>query len=170
MRLVAILLLAICGHASAAAPPKPILLSWAELLPEGELERLEAMQSMLDSAVQPHSFGGVEGAGVQVGTFNTVSELDGKLVRIPGFVLPFEYSKSGKISEFLLVPYFGACIHVPPPPPNQMVYVKAPGPVDVGNVWAAVYVVGVLRAKPHRHEIADAAYSLELQSWEPYEE
>jgi hypothetical protein len=51
-----------------------------------------------------------------------------------------------------------------------MVYVKAPGPVDVGDVWAAVYVVGILKAQQHLHAIGDAAYTLELQSWEPYDE
>ena len=52
-----------------------------------------------------------------------VEELNGQRVRIPGYLLPLEVSAT-KVTEFLLVPYIGACIHVPPPPPNQIIYVK----------------------------------------------
>ena len=52
-----------------------------------------------------------------------VEELNGQHVRIPGYLLPLEISDN-KVREFLLVPYVGACIHVPPPPPNQIVHVK----------------------------------------------
>lgn len=157
---------------SSALSAEPRLLGWEELLPEGEIERLEEMLAQQsDIPMFGHSpyddmMGGV---APQMGTFNTVEELDGALVRIPGFVLPFEYSSSGKISEFLLVPYFGACIHVPPPPPNQMVYVKAEKPVDVGKIWDPIYAVGVLRAERHMNGVGNAAYTLELQSWEIYE-
>jgi hypothetical protein len=68
----------------------------------------------------------------------------GKPVRIPGFMVPFEDGMSG-VNEFLLVPYFGACIHTPPPPPNQIVYVRMEGSKRVEvNIWDAVYVEGVL--------------------------
>lgn len=155
-----------------ALAENPRLLNWEDLLPEGELERLdEIFAQQYNAMASMHSlfgeFGGAQPP--QVGTFNVVEELDGARVRIPGFVLPFEYSASGKISEFLLVPYFGACIHVPPPPPNQMVYVKAQTAVDVGKVWDAIYVVGVLRTTRHLNELGDAAYTLDLESWEIYE-
>jgi hypothetical protein len=52
-----------------------------------------------------------------------VEELNGQRVRIPGYLLPLEVSDT-KVKEFLLVPYIGACIHVPPPPQNQIVHVK----------------------------------------------
>jgi hypothetical protein len=68
----------------------------------------------------------------------------GKTVRIPGFMVPFEDGMSG-VDEFLLVPYFGACIHTPPPPPNQIVYVKMQGGQRVEiNIWDPVYIEGVL--------------------------
>ena len=53
-------------------------------------------------------------------------ELQGKIIRLPGFVIPIEHD-GDKISEFLLVPYHGACIHVPAPPSNQIIYVRVPG-------------------------------------------
>jgi hypothetical protein len=52
-----------------------------------------------------------------------VEDLNGRIVRMPGYLLPLDVI-GAKVTEFLLVPYIGACIHVPPPPPNQIVYVK----------------------------------------------
>lgn len=85
--------------------------------------------------------------GLNYRTGQTTEALEsrrGREVRIPGFMVPFEDGMSG-VNEFLLVPYFGACIHTPPPPPNQIVYVRMAGDrrVEV-NIWDAVFVVGVL--------------------------
>ncbi|MDX2180028.1 MAG: DUF3299 domain-containing protein [Bryobacteraceae bacterium] len=52
-----------------------------------------------------------------------VKAIDGKTVRVPGYIVPLD-DDSNQLTEFLLVPYMGACIHTPPPPANQMVYVK----------------------------------------------
>jgi hypothetical protein len=51
------------------------------------------------------------------------SALNNKNVAIPGFMVPLE-DDADEVTEFILVPFAGACIHVPPPPPNQMIYVK----------------------------------------------
>jgi hypothetical protein len=68
----------------------------------------------------------------------------GKLVRIPGFMVPFDDGMAG-VNEFLLVPYFGACIHTPPPPPNQIVYVRMEGGRQVQvNIWDAIFIEGIL--------------------------
>ena len=75
--------------------------------------------------------------------YSIVSELDGEQVRMPGFALPLEYSDK-KITEFLLVPWVGACIHTPPPPPNQIVYVKIPGGFNSGGQFEPVWVNGEL--------------------------
>ena len=66
-------------------------------------------------------------------------ELDGKPVRIPGYLLPLEFD-GDKVSEFLLVPYVGACIHTPPPPPNQIVHVVADKPFATKGLFEAVVV------------------------------
>ncbi len=73
------------------------------------------------------------------------AELDGQTVRMPGYILPLEFS--GKdITEFLLVPYVGACIHTPPPPPNQIVHVKSDKPIANVTVFSPVWVTGRLSA------------------------
>ena len=149
----------------------PKTLYWEDLLPEGEMELLDELYASQASA--PFGHGPTDPSvfpqPTQIGTFNVVEELDGQLVRIPGFVLPFEYTESGKISEFLLVPYFGACIHTPPPPPNQIVYVTAEEPKDLGGQWNAIWAIGILRTAQHINELGDAAYTLEIQRWEQYD-
>lgn len=155
-----------------AVAEEPKTLFWEELLPEGELERLDELYASQGASAFGHSAYDdpmMSAVPKQIGTFNVVDELDGKVVRIPGFVLPFEYSASGKISEFLLVPYFGACIHTPPPPPNQMVYVTAEKPADLGQQWNAIWAIGVLRTQKHLNDLGDAAYTLEIQRWEQYD-
>jgi hypothetical protein len=98
-----------------------------------------------------------------------VQDLNGKTVRIPGFVVPVDYDDK-QVSEFLLVPYFGACIHVPPPPSNQIVHVTTGGaPVPFAGMWDAVHVTGHMRTKHFSNDLADAGYSMEAISIEPYE-
>ncbi|HEX4986428.1 MAG TPA: DUF3299 domain-containing protein [Burkholderiales bacterium] len=79
--------------------------------------------------------------------------LDGQLVRMPGYMLPLEFSGKA-VTEFLLVPYVGACIHTPPPPPNQIVYVKAGKPVSDVTVFSAVWVTGRLAAVPAKKTLS----------------
>ena len=71
----------------------------------------------------------------------TVAELEGQMIRLPGYVLPLE-SKGKLITEFLLVPYVGACIHTPPPPPNQMLYVVIPEGFENNSMYEPVWVEG----------------------------
>ena len=71
-----------------------------------------------------------------------VVELDGQQVRLPGFMVPIDF-EGAETSEFLLVPYFGACIHVPPPPSNQIVYVKTVAGYPMKELFDPVWVTGV---------------------------
>lgn len=71
-------------------------------------------------------------------------KLDGEQVRMPGYALPLE-SDGRKVTEFLLVPYVGACIHAPTPPANQIVHVKVPKGFEAAGAFAPVWVQGVMR-------------------------
>ncbi|MES9854825.1 MAG: DUF3299 domain-containing protein [Candidatus Thiodiazotropha sp. L084R] len=98
-----------------------------------------------------------------------VESLDGKRVKLPGFVVPLE-GDGIELSEFLLVPYYGACIHVPPPPANQTVYVKVPnGDAKIRNAFDTVWVTGVLSAKSFSSDLATAGYQLQAEDVAPYE-
>ena len=147
------------------------LLAKEDLMPEGEEERLaqmyQAQMAMLYSGA-----GIAEGSAadtmVQVGTFNTVKELNGKKIRIPGYTVPFEYGADAQIKEFLLVPYFGACIHSPPPPPNQTIFIMADKPIKMNDLAQAVWIEGTIYTQTQESDLADAAYTIKLTSIEEY--
>ena len=97
-----------------------------------------------------------------------IESLNGKLVKIPGFVVPLE-GDNETTSEFLLVPYFGACIHVPPPPANQIVYVKFAKAVPIDNLYDAVWVTGTLSTQGWTGDLATVGYSLQGIKIQPYD-
>tara|TARA_B100000676_G_C18088507_1_gene857285 strand:+ start:5408 stop:6067 length:660 start_codon:yes stop_codon:yes gene_type:complete len=72
-----------------------------------------------------------------------VNELNGRFIRLAGYILPLEFNESG-VDEFFLVPYIGACIHVPPPPPNQIVYIRTKEKLMVEELYRPVWVTGHL--------------------------
>lgn len=95
--------------------------------------------------------------------------LVGQQVRIPGFVVPLEDSKDG-LKEFLLVPYFGACIHSPPPPANQIVHVLPRSPAKGLRSMDAVWITGTLTTGRTDSYMGAAGYRIEAQSVAPYSE
>lgn len=94
-----------------------------------------------------------------------VPGLDGKRVHIGGYVVPLDFDATN-VKEFLLVPFVGACIHVPPPPANQIIYVKAAKGFDVKGSFDPVWVTGTLKVLPAFTELADAGYSLDAEEVE----
>jgi len=97
-----------------------------------------------------------------------VEDLHKQKVKVPGFIIPTEFDDES-ISEFLLVPFMGACIHVPPPPSNQMVYVKLKEPMSAGQLWEPVWASGVILAKKQVTEFALAGYTMEDSTVSKYE-
>lgn len=97
-----------------------------------------------------------------------VTALDGLLVRLPGFVIPLDM-EGEQVSQFLLVPFYGACIHVPPPPANQTVLVIAPaGGVRIQQTFETRWVIGRLSAQPTDTKMAKAGYTLTATEVQPY--
>lgn len=98
-----------------------------------------------------------------------VPALEGQRVKLPGFVVPLEVDAKN-IDQFLLVPYYGACIHVPPPPANQTVHVVTDeGNAFEGKLFDVVWVTGTMRVEHLSSELAEAGYRLEGASVVPYE-
>jgi hypothetical protein len=103
--------------------------------------------------------------------------LNGKLVRIPGYLLPLEFSGK-KVSEFLLVPWVGACIHTPPPPPNQIVHVTASKPFEMSGVFMPVWVTGEMATGSVKKSLflvdgssdIEIGYSVRAAEVEPYKQ
>ena len=97
-----------------------------------------------------------------------VDELDGKRVKIPAYVTPLEFDGQTKMSEFLLVPYVGACLHTPPPPANQVVHANSDEVVEFKNIYDPIWAIGTIRAETVQSDLAESGYRLEIESVEPY--
>lgn len=95
--------------------------------------------------------------------------LDGQSVRIPGYVVPLEESKDG-LKEFLLVPYFGACIHSPPPPSNQIIHVLPQNAPKGVRSMDPVWISGTLVREKTDSYMGAASYRMQAQLVEPYVE
>ncbi|MGB0214254.1 MAG: DUF3299 domain-containing protein [Alteromonas oceani] len=92
---------------------------------------------------------------------------NGERVKVPGFIVPLE-GTAELTTEFLLVPFFGACIHVPPPPSNQIVHVKMNEGVPVENLYDAVWVEGIFSTTRYSSDLAAAGYSMQGEAVHPY--
>ena len=99
----------------------------------------------------------------------TIPSMKGREVRIPGFVVPLESGEKG-LREFLLVPYFGACIHTPPPPANQIIHVRVNPPVKGFQTMSAVWVSGALGLERSNSELGVSGYSMKAERVEAYKE
>lgn len=97
-----------------------------------------------------------------------VEELDGKRVKIAAYVTPLEFDGQTKMSEFLLVPYVGACIHTPPPPANQVVHAFPPNAIELDNPYDPIWAIGTIRAETVKSDLAESGYRLELEKVMPY--
>ena len=89
-------------------------------------------------------------------------KLDGKVVRLQGYIVPLEVAPDGRVTEFFLAAYAGACIHVPPPPPNQMVHAKVPASQGLKSMYDAYAITGVLRTQGKINGMAASAYTIEV--------
>lgn len=152
-------------HVDPRAPAE--LLNWRDLLPEGELEMLLALEEGRAPPTLMSQF--QTRRDEQMGTFNVVDELDGLIVRMPGYILPLDYAERGQAREFLFLPYHGACIHYPPPPPNQIIYLRSAEPVRFNQLWDPVWVEGRMEIQRVETDLADAAYAMAVRSVRPYD-
>jgi hypothetical protein len=169
---------------------KAEVLAWEDLMPEGEDAILAELytefyeeqekqfrdQMTLSQAAKEDvdlmslvDEGSAQDTMEQIGTYNVVEDLDGAHIRLPGYVVPLDFNAESKYNEFLLVPYFGACLHTPPPPPNQIVFVKAEQAAKIGNIYEPVWVEGVMKTGEFGSDLGNSAYELTLSKLEPYE-
>jgi hypothetical protein len=146
-------------------PGELMELDWRDLLPEDERSRYSA------SAPPPEHGPLGEGGppALQRPTTTVNGELADFVVRMPGFVVPIGTPRDGLITEFLLVPYIGACIHVPPPPANQMVYVTSASGIAADAVHEAYWVTGKMRVESRTTALGTAAYAVEATKVDLYE-
>jgi uncharacterized protein len=170
-----VLLLGLMLNAAEAAE-KVQELEWTDLIPKGynpdekyaEYQEKYNIDELPDSDPTLKKLMQVLEDMLKQSPMNTA--LNGRLIKLPGYVIPVE-TDGQKSSEFLLVPYFGACIHVPPPPPNQTVYVITEDKqgAAIRKLYDVVWVTGVITTSEKNTDLADAGYTITARKVEPYE-
>lgn len=99
---------------------------------------------------------------------DNLKKMNGTTVKVPGFMVPLEDDED-RVTEFLLVPYVGACVHTPPPPPNQIVYVAmGDGKKTKVSFWDPVWVIGKLEIKDFKSPFGDVSFQMKATKIEPY--
>ena len=93
--------------------------------------------------------------------------LDRAYIKMPGYIIPIDQSIDG-VTSFVLVPYVGACLHTPPPPANQLVFVTTNKPWPSDNLWDAVWVTGQMQHELQSTEVAETGYVLKAEEMETY--
>jgi hypothetical protein len=163
------------GGNSTAAPAKAApgsfrTLKWDELVPAGwdPMKDFKGMDFNILSDADPRAAAMLKQLREAWDNAPTNPALEGQGVRIPGFVVPLEEGKDG-LKEFLLVPYFGACIHSPPPPANQIIHVLPKTPVPGVRSMDAVWVSGPLVAARTDTYMGAGGYRIEALKVEPYD-
>ena len=150
------------GFADAVSTAEVTDLDWEMLVPESQAISLSGV---VEHEQVAEGFPWQEMTDVSA----VRTELNGKRVRIPGYMTPLSFDDA-EVGEFLLVPYVGACVHVPPPPANQIVYVRVNGTVPVLEMWEPFLAVGTLHTEPQSTELAEVGYTMRLDHLEIYEE
>ena len=134
-------------------------IEWTDLIPKDDLDALlnppsyvtevedNSLEDQISSQLQ-NTIAAAADDRYQQALVSTkvVAEMDGQATRIPGFIVPLEFDDELSITQFFLVPFFGACIHVPPPPPNQIIFVNYPKGLKDDALYAPFWISGVLKA------------------------
>ncbi|MEO0762290.1 MAG: DUF3299 domain-containing protein, partial [Pseudomonadota bacterium] len=139
----------------APGPGGVVDLHWEDLIPREEgvdYTELRAVTGIVEHGDLSTGFS-------QDRNVSVTTDYDGQRVRIPGFMVPMGYEDDG-VRDFLLVPFLGACIHVPPPPPNQIVMVTTAVPYEVVGYFEPIWVEGTLEARSTSTDLADVGYRI----------
>jgi hypothetical protein len=164
-------------------PVKFITIEWPDLMPKQDLDALlnppEYLEDIVDGSFEDQISSQISSSiaaskddpyqQALVST-NIRPEMNGQAIRIPGFIVPLEFSDDQVITEFFVVPFFGACIHVPPPPPNQIIHVKYPKGFSLKALYNPFWLSGVLKTTLLENEIATSVYAMEVLLIEDYTE
>ncbi|OOG21800.1 hypothetical protein B1C78_15985 [Thioalkalivibrio denitrificans] len=155
--------------ASTGDGREPVTLTWDRLMPEDYAfeDPLAGIDVSGYADDDPEALALLEKLRAAWADTPVVEALDGERVRIGGFVVPLE-GDGERVTEFLLVPYEGACIHVPPPPPNQVIHVQMQAPGARLRLFDAVWLTGTLQARRVPSDLADAGYSMRPERIEAF--
>lgn len=158
-------------------------IEWTDLIPKDDLDALLSPPEYLDEIEDGSEADQIDSQTQSLAAADSddryqqalaskrvIAEYNNQRIRMPGFVVPLEFDDDMAITEFFLVPYFGACIHLPPPPPNQVVHVTYPKGLQAEALYDPFWVSGTLKTHVVENDVATAAYTLEAVAIAPYDE
>ncbi|UOM32997.1 DUF3299 domain-containing protein [Acuticoccus sp. I52.16.1] len=176
--ILATVLAAFVGLAGpGAAGAEPIAIDWGDLIPPAaaaapdpvdEMERRLGLTPQDRRLTTPRGLVQHGQLGDVPGGVDVVHTYDGRTVSLSGFVIPLDYTAEG-VTSFMLVPFVGACIHVPPPPPNQLVFVTSDRPVGIRGLFSAYTVTGTFGTMTTETDLARVGYVMTADAVTPYD-
>lgn len=159
------------------------MIEWTELIPKEDLDILLNPPEILSAIVDGSEMDSLEnqqtsellqGAADKyfsaLQSTKVIDAFDGKNVRMPGFIVPLDFTEEQLITSFFLVPYFGACLHSPPPPPNQIVYARFPDGLQIETLDTPFWLEGKIKIEQNQNELGLAAYAMDVDQAFVYEE
>jgi hypothetical protein len=157
-------------------------IEWIQLMPKDDLDALlnppdflaniqdgsqqDSMASLSEIAEENETVRRFQQALTSV---RVIESFDKKAVKIPGFVVPLKSDEQQRVTEFFIVPYFGACLHLPPPPPNQMIYGKVAEGFKLSQLTEPFWFEGVIHIETTNNITGTSAYGMVLDSIQAFE-
>ena len=182
-----ILLLCACNSGpvqnpdTADTPVQFKTVDWVDLMPNSDLEVLlnppayvnEVSEGSIDDIPTSILKSGItepkDSYQQALVSTQTRAELDGNKIRIPAYLVPLDFNDKQQATTFFAVPFFGACIHLPPPPPNQIILVHSDQGVGIEELYTPYWLSGELHTDIEENDMATSAYSMTLQDHELYD-
>ena len=154
-------------------------IEWPDLMPEDDFEAImnppDYLDEIVDGSLEDQISDPLQGEIADDSRYQqalkstrVVAEFNNRPVRIPGFIVPLEFDGEQTITRFFLVPYFGACMHLPPPPPNQIIYASYPKGFKLESLYDPFWITGVVKTSSVENDTAMSAYSIVIDSIQPY--
>ncbi|MDH1065595.1 DUF3299 domain-containing protein [Pseudomonas sp. GD03985] len=146
-------------------------LTWSELIPPDAPPQQMQQAPMHDLSQLADALAAESGPAAQQLSPNApvVQALNDQRIKLPGYIVPLDVTEEGRVTEFLFVPYFGACIHVPPPPSNQIVHVTTELGVLMDALYQPFWIEGPLKVEARGSEMGTAGYQMAAEKIYPYE-
>ena len=148
-------------------------IEWTDLIPEDDLEALmnppgyiseieDGTEDDVISSELKSDFGGTSNDRYQQALTSTriIESMNDQAIKLPGFIVPLEFDEEQVTTKFFMVPFFGACLHLPPPPPNQIVYVEYPQGLRLESLTDTFWIEGVISSSTTENDVAKSAYSM----------
>lgn len=151
-------------------------LQWSQLLPDNEklvLDKYQQGQANTTRDIVDNILLSLQAStdkeykSAMIST-NSVDTFDGHAVSIAGFIVPIDYAQDQSLINIFIVPYFGACLHFPPPPPNQIIFAQLDKGFTDFDISQAYRLNGILHQGLFEDPLGTSAYILDVLSIEPY--